>query len=117
MTLLKIPLKKGACSILLCFLLLSAFQIFQPGAYAELRQLENRELEEITGQAGVSIAIKNVEIYHFIDSFTYTCPEDGAGTCEGYLMLENIEFHSRTTDTMLFNFDPVAGNRLIDPVR
>ncbi len=72
---------------------------------ARLRSLENHELDTIRGQAGLSMAVKNMEIFQYIDNFTYTCPDNAFGTCQGYLSLENMEFHSRSTDTMLFNYD------------
>ncbi len=83
----------------------SASSLAPTNSYAGLEVLADEELDIICGQAGVSIAMKNVEIFQYIDSFTYTCPENAFGTCEGYLSLENIEFHSRSTDTMLFNYD------------
>lgn len=90
---------------LLIFLFFCTVLLSVQKSNAGLETIADAELDTICGQAGVSIAIKNVEIFQYIDNFTYTCPENAFGTCEGYLSLKNIETHNRNGDTALYNYD------------
>jgi len=60
--------------------------------------MENTELESITGAAGFSIAIKNVQIFHHIDAFRY-CASD-----EGYIEFQNFFMHGNGNPAK-FNYD------------
>jgi hypothetical protein len=74
-------------------------------ATAGLQELEDGELAGICGQDGITLAVKNVQIFQFIDAFTYCCPENAFGTCQGLISLQNIKLHSRTGGPAWFNYD------------
>ncbi len=98
---------KTKSNLVFVLLTLSLFcgALFPCYSDAGMEALADEELDTICGQAGVSIAVKNMQIFQYIDNFTYTCPENAFGTCEGYLSLKNIETHNRTGDTALYNYD------------
>jgi hypothetical protein len=67
--------------ITLCILL--AIALAKP-ALAELRQLQDADLDTINAQAGISIAVSDLRVYQHYDRVRY------AGTDGGYLSLEDI---------------------------
>ena len=66
---------------------------------AKLMQLENRDLEEITGNAGFSIALKNIQVFQVIDSFRY-CASDN-----GFIVLDKIKVHDGNGGPYTLNYD------------
>lgn len=56
--------------------------------HAELRQLKDTDLDTINAQAGISLAVSDLSIYHHLDRLYY------AGTDGGYLSLENITVYN-----------------------
>ncbi|MFZ2634115.1 MAG: DUF6160 family protein [Desulfosalsimonadaceae bacterium] len=69
-------------------------------SHAGLTPMENNELEAVTGNGGFSIAIKNVQLFQFIDSYRY-CASDN-----GYLEFQNIKMlNGDTGGPALFNYD------------
>lgn len=89
--------KKRFLSRLLPFLVW-ALVVFAPDALAHLAPLENRELEEICGSSGISIAIKDVQIFHHIDRYRYYATDNG------YIEFQDFFMHG-FGDVALFNFD------------
>jgi hypothetical protein len=65
---------------------LSTLALANP-TFAELRQLNDDTLETINAQAGISLAVSDLSVYHHLDRLYY------AGTDGGYLSLENITVH------------------------
>ena len=60
--------------------LLSFFIVFVCAAspvQAGLTPMENSEMEDVCGSAGVTIAIKNVQLFQYIDSFRYYANNNG----------------------------------------
>lgn len=78
-------------------LLLSFF--FPCSSYAELTPLENTELEQICGNGGFSMAIKNVQIFEYIDKFRYSASDNG------YLELDNIKVNDGSGGAFHLNYD------------
>ncbi len=74
-------------------------------AIAGMQELEDGEMDRICGQDGITYTIKDVQIFEFIDAFTYGCPQNDYGTCQGLISLQNIKLHSRTGGPAWFNYD------------
>ncbi len=94
--------------------LLSFFIVFVCAAspvQAGLTPMENSEMEDVCGSAGVTIAIKNVQLFQYIDSFRYYANNNGI------LALQNIKLlNAETGGPALFNYDfgtTVTGSGLI----
>lgn len=73
------PTKKPIISFCILFTLVLA----KP-TLAELNQLDDDSLETINAQAGISLAVSDLSVYHHLDQLHY------AGTDGGYISLENI---------------------------
>jgi len=85
---------------------IAALLLASGSAHAGLQPIGDKNLDQICGRSGFSMAIKNTQIFEHIDRFTYTCPDVTKGTCDdAYLSLENIKAHSRTWGPALFNYD------------
>ncbi|MGB9498832.1 MAG: DUF6160 family protein [Dissulfuribacterales bacterium] len=66
---------------------------------AELAPLEDGGLEQICGAGGISIAVKNVQVFNYIDTYRY-CASDN-----GYLEFNNIKIHDGAGGPYLLNYD------------
>ncbi|MDZ7832223.1 MAG: hypothetical protein U5L07_10765 [Desulfobacterales bacterium] len=62
-------------------------------AAATLQPLNNAEMEDVTGQAGITIAVKNVQIFQNIEQYRYNASDSG------YFGLLNLQ-----SDVMKYNF-------------
>lgn len=96
---------------LLLLLLLFLSAVLFPGAqtFGELQKMTDQDLGVISGHGGVSIGLKNIQMFGFIDSYTYYATDNG-----GSFSLRNIQFtDGQGGDVMKFNFD-YTGNRIID---
>jgi len=84
---------------------LACILLFPVTAGATLQPLENEELEEVTGQAGIGIGVKDVQIFQNIGQLNY-CATDS-----GYLSLTNVQ-----SDVIRYNFgtDLAGGAFYID---
>ena len=90
------------------FLFTAAILLFGNACFGELTKLNDANLEDIYAASGFSLGIKNVQIFQFVDSFTY-CASDN-----GYLTLNQIQFtDGQGGDVMRYNFD-YTGLRMID---
>lgn len=93
--------KKSSTTRLTCLpCIFAAFLVLTVAApgHAGLTPMENTELEAVTGNAGFSIAIKDVQIFHHIDTYRY-CATDN-----GYIEFQNFYMHG-IGDVAKFNFD------------
>lgn len=77
----------------------------QPVAAGDMTEMADAEMEQIYGQDGITIAVRNVYIFNFIDNFTYSAPPNEFGTCGGVLSLQNIKMHARDGGPGFYNFD------------
>lgn len=70
---------------------------------AALNPMDNQEMEAVTGNGGFSMAIKNIQLFQYIDAYRY-CASDN-----GYLELRGIKtFNGDTFGPALFNFGTAA---------
>lgn len=70
---------------------------------AALTPMENQEMEAVTGNGGFSMAIKNIQLFQYIDTYRY-CASDN-----GYIELRGIKtFNADTFGPALFNFGTAA---------
>ncbi len=76
---------------------LFVFMTATPG-FAELTPMADNCLEEICGTSGISIAVKNVQIFHHIETIGY-CASDNGG-----IEFQNFNMHG-SGDVALFNYD------------
>jgi hypothetical protein len=68
-------------------------------AHAELTPLENRDMEEVCGTAGIMFAVKNIQIFHHIESIRYCAPFDN-----GYIEFQDF-IMGGSGDVARFNYD------------
>ena len=88
--------------IVVCIVLSAAAGVMNgpSNSHAELTPMKNSELESVTGNGGFSIAVKNVQLFQYIDNFRY-CASDN-----GYLELQNIKaINGDNGGPALFNYD------------
>ncbi len=110
--------------IFVCLMVLLTISIFIPqSGHAELTPIEDACLEEIWGTSGISIAVKNVQIFHHIDSIKYCASDNGAIAFNDFSMqgtegidvaLFNFDFGSVVSDSGIIHID--AFESLIAPV-
>ncbi|MDA3897654.1 MAG: hypothetical protein PF482_16085 [Desulfobacteraceae bacterium] len=92
--------RKNTLNLLVLTLMVALFLISYPCIlFAELTPIEDNCLEDVYGSSGISIALKNFQIFNHIDSFRY-CATDN-----GYLEFNNIRIHNGTFGPYLLNFD------------
>lgn len=85
------------------YIIMMALMTAPTFAHAALNPMDNQEMEAVTGNGGFSMAIKNVQLFQYIDAYRY-CASDN-----GYLELRNIKtFNADTFGPALFNFGTAA---------
>lgn len=68
-------------------------------AGAELTPLDNRALDQVWGQSGFSIALKNFQGLDYFDSLSYI------GSDNGYIQFNDLKVHDGTGGPYRFNYD------------
>ena len=88
------------------------FWLFVVNAAAELTPLEDTGLEEIWGTAGITIAVKNFQVFHHIDTIRYCASDNGAVELQNFLVHGignpakfNFDFGTATSDSGIIYLD------------
>ena len=71
-------------------------------ASATLCEVSDENLDQVYGAAGVSIAVKNMQIHHWIDSFRYLDTTNGG---LGYVAFNNIDINDSNGGPYTLNYD------------
>lgn len=71
------------------FIIAAVIALILPNTVFALEQMSDQAMEQITGQAGVSIAVDDVKIYQSIDGLSYT-DTDGTDGEAGTVSLDNL---------------------------
>ena len=66
--------------------------------FAELTPMDDNSLEGVCGTSGISIAVKNLQIFHHIDTIGYCATDNGS------VEFRNFSMHG-AGDVALFNYD------------
>lgn len=84
---------------LFCRMVIALFVLLAatPG-FAELTPMDDNCLEDICGRSGISLAVKNVQIFHHIDTIGYCATDNGS------VEFQNFSMHG-SGDVALFNYD------------
>lgn len=107
--------KKSSATRLICLpCIFTAFLVLTAATrvHAGLTPMENSELEAVTGNAGFSIAVKDVQIFHHIDAFRYCASDNGYIEFQDFLMHGignpakfNFDFGTAMTDSGIIHYD------------
>jgi len=68
-------------------------------AQAKLQRIDNTGLAEISGNGGFSLAVKNLQIFGFIDTLQYEASDNG------YFGFKNIKLNNGTGGAFALNYD------------
>jgi hypothetical protein len=91
------------CTMIKISIFLYCGLVSAPAAFA-MTEMADREMEQVYGQDGITIGIKNVQIFSFIDNYSYYAPANNFGTVS-ILSLQNIKLVNSYGGPALYNYD------------